>query len=120
MAKTIIKKLGLEESIKVSDLSEQEILKIRDLVRERVTEGDLKRQIMQDITRLKRIGSYRGYRHKVGLPTKGQRTKTNARTFKNRRGKKVAIAGKKKVNAIKDGYLILIEPIIKNIYILVP
>ena len=78
----------------VKDLSESDILSIRDAISEFVVEGDLRRKVSQDIKRLSEVGTYRGQRHKRRLPVRGQRTHTNART---RKGKSVAIAGKKKV-----------------------
>ncbi|MDA1352988.1 MAG: 30S ribosomal protein S13 [bacterium] len=93
-ADLILSKLGIDFSTRVKDLSESEIVSIRDEVREQVTEGDLRRRVGQDVKRLMDIGSYRGNRHKRKLPVRGQRTHTNARTKK---GKRLAIAGKKKV-----------------------
>ena len=78
----------------VKDLTEDEIVKLRDAVESRDVEGDLRRERSQDIKRLQEIGSYRGLRHRRGLPVRGQRTKTNAR---GRKGpKRMSIAGKKK------------------------
>lgn len=94
IATDIITKLSLDPQKRVKDLTEAEIVALRDLVREQVVEGDLRRQVNQSIRRLIEIGTNRGRRHKLKLPVRGQRTHTNART---RRGKKVAIAGKKKV-----------------------
>lgn len=90
----ILEATGIDPSTRVKDLSEDEIIKIRDGVVQYVVEGDLKRQINQNIRRLGEIGSYRGTRHRKGLPLRGQRTHTNART---KRGKRIAVAGKKKV-----------------------
>lgn len=92
-AELICKETGVDESTRVKDLSEDEILKLRDAVNTRVIEGDLRRRISMDIRRLTEIGCYRGVRHRRKLPVRGQRTHTNART---KRGKRVAIAGKKK------------------------
>ena len=94
IAMDIITKLKLDPQIRVKDLNEAEIVSLRDLIREQVVEGDLRRLVNQNIRRLIEIGTNRGRRHKQKLPVRGQRTHTNART---RRGKKVAIAGKKKV-----------------------
>ena len=91
---TILHTCKIEPSIKTKDLSEDQVLKIREVVSELVLEGDLRRQVAQNIRRLQEINSYRGNRHKRRLPARGQRTHTNART---KRGKKVAVAGKKKV-----------------------
>ncbi|RAP31891.1 30S ribosomal protein S13 [Candidatus Marinamargulisbacteria bacterium SCGC AG-410-N11] len=93
-SKDILKEASIDENIKTKDISEDQIVKLRSLLREYPIEGDLKRQVSMDIKRLKEIGSYRGERHKRKLPCRGQRTHTNART---KRGKKIAVAGKKKV-----------------------
>ena len=95
-SKQILKDAGVEETIKVRDLTEEEALAIRQVVQEmgRV-EGDLRKEVAQNIKRLMEIGSYRGVRHRRGLPTRGQRTKTNARGRKGPR--RAAVAGKKKV-----------------------
>ncbi len=91
----ICKVTGLDFNKRIKDCSEDEISKIRKLIGESYTvEGDLRRIVSQNIKRLKDLGSYRGLRHRKQLPTRGQRTHTNART---RKGKAVAIAGKKKV-----------------------
>ena len=92
-AKEIVEKAGIAESRRVSDLSEQEVLKIREIIdRDYKVEGDLRREVSMNIKRLMDLGCYRGLRHRKGLPVRGQRTHTNART---RKGKAVAIAGKK-------------------------
>ena len=93
-SEAILSKASVDSDILVKDLSESNILSIRDALAEFVLEGDLRRRVSQDIKRLSDIGSYRGQRHKRRLPVRGQRTHTNART---RKGKSVAIAGKKKV-----------------------
>jgi small subunit ribosomal protein S13 len=90
----ILRKAGIDATTKVRDLTEDHILKLRELVSELNVEGDLRRQTSQNIRRLQEIGCYKGLRHRRNLPCRGQRTHTNART---RRGKRVAIAGKKKV-----------------------
>ena len=90
----LLDKVGIDWNTKVKDLTEEETSKLRRLIQEEgEVEGDLRKRIGLDIKRLMAIGSYRGYRHKRNLPCHGQRTHTNART---RRGKRVAIAGKKK------------------------
>ncbi|CAI8007290.1 30S ribosomal protein S13, partial [Geodia barretti] len=77
---------------KVRDLSDAQLARLREIVdREKVVEGDLRREVNMNIRRLMDIGSYRGLRHRRGLPVRGQRTKTNART---KRGKRVAVAGR--------------------------
>lgn len=90
----ILVRSGISADTRVKDLSEDEIVRLRALVGEHVVEGDLRRQVNQNIKRLMDIACYRGIRHRKKLPCRGQRTHTNARTKK---GKRVAIAGKKKV-----------------------
>lgn len=93
-ASDIIKETGINPDTRVKDLSEEEVAKIRDRIENNYTvEGDLKREIGTNIKRLSDIGCYRGRRHRNGLPVRGQRTKTNART---RKGPKRTVAGKKK------------------------
>lgn len=90
----IISKTGVNPDIRVKDLSDQDVAKLREVVEnDYQIEGDLRRWESMNIKRLMDIGCYRGRRHRVGLPVRGQRTRTNART---RRGRRVAIAGKKK------------------------
>ena len=90
----ILKDAEVDPNTPVKDLTEQEILKLREAVESRDVEGDLRRERSQDVKRLQEIGSYRGLRHRRGLPVRGQRTKTNAR---GRKGpKRMSIAGKKK------------------------
>ena len=94
-AKDIIDQLGIPEARRVNQLTDDEILRIRELIdREYRVEGDLRREVAMNIKRLMDMACYRGLRHRRGLPVRGQRTHTNART---RKGKAVAIAGKKKV-----------------------
>ncbi len=94
-AKDICQQLAIPEERRVNQLSDEEVLKIRELIdREYRVEGDLRREVAMNIKRLMDLGCYRGLRHRRGLPVHGQRTHTNART---RKGKAVAIAGKKKV-----------------------
>ena len=94
-AQEICQKTGVEESKRVNALSDDEVLKIRELIdKEYHVEGDLRREVSLNIKRLMDLGCYRGLRHRKGLPVHGQRTHTNART---RKGKAVPIAGKKKV-----------------------
>ncbi len=94
-AHDIVAKLGIPDDRRVNQLSDEEVLKIRELIdREYRVEGDLRREVAMNIKRLMDLGCYRGLRHRRGLPVHGQRTHTNART---RKGKAVAIAGKKKV-----------------------
>lgn len=92
-AREIIEKTGINPDTRVRDLSEDEVAKIRELLdNEYNVEGDLRREISLNIKRLVEINSYRGKRHRSGLPLRGQRTKTNART---RKGPRKAITGKK-------------------------
>ena len=93
-AKEITEKLGIESQRRVQDLSDQEVLRIREAIDSSYTvEGDLRRQVAMNIKRLMDLACYRGLRHRKGLPVRGQRTHTNART---RKGPAKAIAGKKK------------------------
>jgi small subunit ribosomal protein S13 len=89
----ILSKVKIEKTRKIDDLSEAELDLIREELKNHLIEGDLRREVAGNIKRLQDINSYRGSRHKKHLPTRGQRTKTNART---RKGKAVAIANKKK------------------------
>ena len=94
-ARDICTTLAIPDERRTNELSDEEVLKIRELIdREFRVEGDLRRELAMNIKRLMDLGSYRGLRHRRGLPVRGQRTHTNART---RKGKAVAIAGKKKV-----------------------
>jgi small subunit ribosomal protein S13 len=91
----ICEKLSIPLERRVNQLTDEEILRIRELIdREYRVEGDLRREVAMNIKRLMDMACYRGLRHRRGLPVRGQRTHTNART---RKGKAVAIAGKKKV-----------------------
>ena len=93
-ATKILEETGINPDTRVKDLTEDEIAKLRDAIDEGYTvEGDLRREVALNIKRLTEIGSYRGIRHRRGLPVRGQRTKTNART---RKGPKRTIANKKK------------------------
>jgi small subunit ribosomal protein S13 len=85
---------GVDADTYVRDLTEDEIAKLRDAVEELTVEGDLRREQSQNIKRLMEIGCYRGIRHRRGLPVRGQKTKTNARTRKG--PKRMQVAGKKK------------------------
>ena len=91
----LLAELGIEPDRKVRDLTEEEVVKLRDLIDGKLTvEGDLRRERSQNIKRLQEIGCYRGLRHRRGLPVHGQNTKTNARTRKG--PKRMQVAGKKK------------------------
>ena len=93
-ADIILKETGVNPDIRVKDLSEDDLAKIRDYIDKNfIVEGDLRRNVALNIKRLVEIGCYRGVRHRKGLPVRGQRTKTNART---RKGPAKTIANKKK------------------------
>ena len=94
-AARICDEVGIDPSTRVRDLTDAEVNKVREWIDEHVeVEGDLRREIQQNIKRKIEIGSYQGIRHRKGLPVRGQRTHTNART---RKGPKKTVAGKKKV-----------------------
>ena len=94
-AKDICARVGIADNRRVSQLTEDEIIRIRDTIdRDYTVEGDLRREVAMNIKRLMDLGCYRGLRHRKGLPVRGQRTHTNART---RKGPSKPIAGKKKV-----------------------
>ncbi|HEY3364586.1 MAG TPA: 30S ribosomal protein S13 [Symbiobacteriaceae bacterium] len=94
ISREILKKTGINPDTRVRDLSEDEVARLREVIdRDYKVEGDLQREIQLNIKRLIEIGCYRGLRHRRGLPVRGQRTKTNART---RKGPKRTVAGKKK------------------------
>jgi len=98
-SQSILKKLGIDENKKVQDLTDDEVNHIRNIITGEIkVEGALKSEVQANIKRLMDIGSYRGKRHRRGLPARGQRTKTNART---RKGKRKTVAGKKKAAAKK-------------------
>jgi small subunit ribosomal protein S13 len=91
----LLAELGIEPDRKVRDLTEEEVIKLRELIDKDITvEGDLRRERSQNVKRLQEIGCYRGLRHRRGLPVHGQNTKTNARTRKG--PKRMQVAGKKK------------------------
>ena len=93
-ARSILQKTGIDGAIRVKDLGEKEIVKLREIIdRECNVEGDLRRDVTMNIKRLIDTGAYRGLRHRRGLPVRGQRTKTNART---RKGKRASIGRAKK------------------------
>ena len=93
-ANDILAKTGLNPDTRAKDLTDEEVAKLRDEIEENYTvEGDLRREVSMDIKRMVEIGCYRGIRHRKGLPVRGQRTKTNART---RKGPAKTIANKKK------------------------
>ena len=93
-SKRILKEAGVDPDIRCKDLSDDDVDKIRKVIEEtQVVEGDLRREVALNIKRLQEIGCYRGIRHRKGLPVRGQKTKTNART---RKGPKRTVANKKK------------------------
>jgi small subunit ribosomal protein S13 len=93
-ANEILAKIGIPDERRVSQLTDQEVLQIREMIdRDYLVEGDLRREVAMNIKRLMDLGCYRGLRHRRGLPVRGQRTHTNART---RKGPAKPIAGKKK------------------------
>ena len=93
-AREIVTKVNIPESRRVNEMSDSEVLQIRETIdRDYMVEGDLRREVSMNIKRLMDLGCYRGLRHRRGLPVRGQRTHTNART---RKGPARAIAGKKK------------------------
>ena len=94
-ANKLLEEAGVSADTYVRDLTEDEVIKLRELIDGRLTvEGDLRRERQQNVKRLQEIGSYRGLRHRRGLPVRGQNTKTNARTRKG--PKRMQVAGKKK------------------------
>lgn len=98
VAKDVLKELNIDENIRAKDLHEDTVSAIGSyLGKHYMIEGQLRRHESQNISRLKNIGCYRGLRHRLGLPARGQRTKTNART---RKGRRKTVAGKKSVKEI--------------------
>jgi small subunit ribosomal protein S13 len=93
-ASQIVKDTGISPDTKVKDLTEDEVVKLREAIESRQVEGELRRDRSQNVKRLSEIGSYRGLRHRRGLPTRGQRTHTNARTRKGPR--RASIAARRK------------------------
>ena len=94
-SQNMLTELGIDPDTRVRDLTDSEVVKIRQFVDGNLTvEGDLRREVAQNIKRKIEIGSYQGLRHRRGLPVRGQRTHTNART---RKGRRMPVAGKKKV-----------------------
>jgi small subunit ribosomal protein S13 len=96
LSREMLQKTGVDPNTYVKDLTDDEVVKLRDAIdRDLTVEGDLRRERSQNVKRLMEIGCYRGLRHRRGLPVHGQRTKTNARTRKG--PKRMQVAGKKKV-----------------------
>jgi len=99
IARELCHKAGIDPQIRARELGEDEVARLAALLdKDYVVEGQLRRQVAQNITRLKDIASYRGVRHRRGLPVRGQRTRTNART---RKGPKKTVAGKKGVKDLR-------------------
>src|SRR3989344_4146491 len=98
-ASQLIATTGLDPNKRAKDLTGSEILKLTNSLTKFTVEGDLKKQIRDSIERLKRIGAYRGIRHQMSLPDRGQRTRTNART---KRGKRITVSALKKENLAKQ------------------
>lgn len=93
-SQSLIARAGINPDTRVRDLTDDEVSRLRDIIdREYRVEGDLRREVSMNIKRLMDIGSYRGVRHRRGLPVRGQRTRTNART---RKGPKRSVSGKRK------------------------
>ncbi|GJQ26905.1 MAG: 30S ribosomal protein S13 [Phycisphaerae bacterium] len=100
LSRVILKEAGISPDVRAKNLTEDEISRIAGIIdRNYVVEGQLKRQVSQNIARLKDIQCYRGLRHRRGLPVRGQRTRTNART---RKGPKKTVAGKKGVKELRS------------------
>ena len=99
VAGKILNEIGIKFDVRAGKLTEDEVRKIAQIIdRDYAVEGQLRRQVSQDIARLKDIGCYRGLRHRKGLPVRGQKTQSNART---RKGKRKTVAGKKGVKEIR-------------------
>ena len=94
LAKTLCEKAGVDPTMKAGDVSQEDLIKLRDEINNHLTEGDLRREVSMNIKTKMEINSYEGSRHKKGLPVRGQRTSRNART---RKGKAKTVANKKKV-----------------------
>lgn len=101
LARAVLKEAGIDPSVRAKNLTEDEVARIAGVIdRNYIVEGALRRQISQNIARLRDIGCYRGTRHRRGLPVRGQRTRSNART---RKGPKKTVAGKKGVKEMHRG-----------------
>jgi small subunit ribosomal protein S13 len=98
-AQDILRDTNIDPDTQVKDLTEDEVIRLREAVETRAVEGDLRRERSQNVKRLMEIGSYRGLRHRRGLPVRGQRTKTNARGRKGPR--RMSVAGKRKAPSPK-------------------
>ena len=98
IAKKILEKAKISQDLRAKDLTAVDVAKLQKIIEEFKVEGDLRKEVRENIQRLKRIGAYRGSRHSAGLPVRGQRTRTNARTL---RGKRKTIGAMKKEDAAK-------------------
>ncbi len=99
LSRRILEKTSISPDVRVKDLTEEEVIRLRDVIdREYTVEGDLRREVNLNIKRLVEIGCYRGLRHRRGLPVHGQRTRTNART---KRGARRTVAGRRRASAKK-------------------
>ena len=98
ISKIILDRAKISFDMRAKDLKAEDVAKLQKIIEEFKVEGDLRKEIRENVQRLKRIGSYRGSRHSAGLPTRGQRTRTNARTL---RGKRKTIGAMKKEDAAK-------------------
>jgi len=99
LARKILKEVGIDPNVRAGKLTEDEVSRISQIIdRDFAVEGQLRRQVAQDIARLREINCYRGIRHKRGLPVRGQQTQSNART---RKGKRKTVAGKKSVKEMR-------------------
>jgi small subunit ribosomal protein S13 len=100
LAEIILSRAGIDPALKAKDLTEHDVVKLRDIIKDFKVEGDLRKDVQTSIKRLIDIGTYRGQRHKKSLPVRGQRTRTNARTRRGRR--KTVGAGHKKEEVKKE------------------
>jgi small subunit ribosomal protein S13 len=100
ISKIILERAKIDPNLRAKELTAEGVAKLQKIIEEFKVEGDLRKEIRENIQRLKRIGSYRGSRHSAGLPVRGQRTRTNARTL---RGKRKTIGAMKKEDAAKVG-----------------
>jgi len=100
ISKIILERAKIDLNLRAKELTAADVAKLQKIIEEFKVEGDLRKEIRENVQRLKRIGAYRGARHSAGLPTRGQRTRTNARTL---RGKRKTIGAMKKEDAAKTG-----------------
>ena len=98
ISKIILERAKIDLNLRAKELTAADVAKLQKIIEEFKVEGDLRKEIRENVQRLKRIGAYRGMRHSAGLPTRGQRTRTNARTL---RGKRKTIGAMKKEEAAK-------------------